>query len=68
MSEETFLDRLHTELEELSVKVNALSAFIYGNVTFENLPFTQRELLTCQLSAMKTYHNILNLRIETLAQ
>ena len=67
MNKET-LDRLHTESEELFDKLTKLEAFVTTHPKFYRLDKTQQGLLRTQLHAMLTYHNILNLRIETLTQ
>lgn len=54
--EETFLDRLRKEQEELSTKIEKLKAFLDTEKFYENIDEIQQTLLRIQYSAMLTYH------------
>lgn len=60
---ETFLDRLHIEVEELAEKQSKLNNFI-GSDKFKELSWENQRLLEAQFGAMLSYLTILQVRIE----
>lgn len=56
------LKRLETEREELTERMEKLSAFI-GTAPFNALDMADRQLLTQQKSVMQDYYNILTRRL-----
>jgi hypothetical protein len=67
MPEETYIDRMHIEHDQLSERINKLDEFVGGDA-FNALPQMQQELLRIQLSAMRTYQRALGTRLELAAQ
>lgn len=63
--ENTFLDRLKVEKEELLYKVTKLAMFLNSDKV-NDLSDANELLLKQQLEAMNTYLNILIIRIELL--
>lgn len=57
-----FQSRVIDELSELSLKINALTAFTIGNV-FKSLDPVDQSLLVRQLDTMSAYRHILETRI-----
>jgi hypothetical protein len=55
--------RVVTERDELSVKLNALTIFIDSNTTFATLPKREQELLQQQEALMANYVRVLDQRI-----
>lgn len=62
---ETYVDRMVKEEEQLAERITKLDAFVKGN-KFMTLPATKRVKLEQQLEAMHTYKNILSQRIAAL--
>lgn len=62
MEDNSFLDRLHVEVNELQDKATKLKAFIGGD-KFTEASQIQKRLLTMQLSTMHAYIGILELRL-----
>ncbi|MEM1339799.1 MAG: hypothetical protein AAF634_05630 [Bacteroidota bacterium] len=65
MENETFIDRLLMERNELKGKRDKLELYLLKGLSSEISLFHQM-LLTMQLQAMDNYLNILNLRIQDL--
>ena len=65
--EETFLDRLVYERDELSTKTDKLNSFIEGG-GLSKVDKPQRSLLKMQLNAMKIYLSLLEERIILLTK
>jgi hypothetical protein len=63
--ENTFLDRLKTEKDELLDKVTKLSMFLYSD-KIDGLSDANQLLLKHQLLSMNDYLNILIVRVELL--
>ena len=59
---DTFLDRMHIELKELTDKLDKLHKF-FSTETYNNLPKLEQCLLNAQYGAMLSYDNILASRI-----
>ena len=59
MTESTFKTRLTTEMEELSIKVDKLQAFLETDMA---KTVQDSDLLHVQLAAMKTYLSIISRR------
>lgn len=57
--------RVVDEASELEYKLTKLSAFIESNPFFAGLDATQQGLLKAQAGAMRSYHEVLKLRIAT---
>lgn len=57
-----YQQRVVEELEDLKIKIGNLTVFTTTR-TFAELPASERNLLSTQLSAMKTYGYVLELRI-----
>lgn len=64
--EETFLDRLKKEREELNDKIVKLNAFITGNTGFGDLSDGNKFLLCQQARIMIDYRDILDVRLELI--
>jgi hypothetical protein len=64
--ENTFLDRLKVEKDELRDKVSKLSIFLAKEGYNQTISEANYHLLGKQLEAMNTYFNILIIRIELL--
>jgi hypothetical protein len=64
--ENTFLDRLKVEKDELLDKVTKLATFLAQQGNSQTLSEANYLLLGLQLEAMNTYLNILIIRIELL--
>ncbi len=63
------IDRMKTELEELTVKMNALQDFIGDEDGIVNtLPAIEQRLLISQVTAMATYANILGTRLSLIGE
>lgn len=58
-----YQQRVVEELEDLKTKIESLTVFTTTR-TFAELSTSERNLLSIQLSAMKTYGYVLELRIE----
>lgn len=63
MSNETYLDRMYIEREEVDTRAHALNTFILST-KFDELAPEDRDLLVMQLTAMAEYLRILDTRIE----
>ena len=63
----TFLERLETEVLELSIKIEALERFIKSD-GFANVSRVQQRLLEIQVLAMKAYLQVVAQRVDDLAQ
>lgn len=59
---DTYLDRMHTELKELTDKLDKLFKF-FPTDTYNSLPELEKQLLQAQYGAMLSYDNILAARI-----
>lgn len=59
---DTFLDRMHIELKELTDKLDKLHKFL-SIETYNNLPKLEQCLLNAQYGVMLSYYNILASRI-----
>lgn len=57
-----YQQRVVDELEDLKIKIESLTVFTTTR-TFAELSTSERNLLSTQLSAMKTYGYVLELRI-----
>lgn len=55
--------RVVDELNELQVKIDALSNFIDANDSFKNLDWDEKVRMVLQRNAMKSYADILQQRI-----
>ena len=66
--EETFIDRLHREKNELSEKIAKLDEFLNGNPIPENVSQKQVALMTNQFNHMCEYYNDLRARLEDLGE
>lgn len=65
--EDTFLDRLKKEIVELEDKTSKLRAFIGSDLeAYKNASYTQKRLLSMQLSTMHAYLGVLELRLMEL--
>jgi uncharacterized protein (UPF0335 family) len=64
--ENTFLERLKEEKNELQIKLVALSNALQMNGFAAKVGDTQFELLSLQQSTMAAYNRILNMRIQDL--
>lgn len=53
------IDRMKTEYNELKVKVDALSAFIYSNEIFQSLNDDEKVRMCKQLTHMEGYLSVL---------
>lgn len=62
---EPFLVRLNEEASDLLVKIDKLTGFIESSEIFQNLPESEKSLLTIQLRAMETYYECLIQRLKT---
>lgn len=60
--ESDIVKKIKNEKKELMEKMNKLENFILSD-EYNNLSITQKDLLLSQRIAMKTYHDILFLRI-----
>jgi hypothetical protein len=58
------IERMKTELKDLTVKTDALLAFIQGNPICRTLPETDQALMSEQWEAMSWYRTTLTQRIE----
>ena len=58
-----FRDRVKAEARDLMDKIQKLSAFMGGSVHWDNLPQTDQELLSRQLTLMGYYYDVLMKRI-----
>ncbi|MBM5575826.1 Gp49 family protein [Deefgea sp. CFH1-16] len=63
---ETFMDRLQLEANELKAKMDGLDAFIKNSPVYPTLSDAQRDLLVVQHCAMKEYAATLDQRIALL--
>jgi hypothetical protein len=63
-AEETWIDRLHREFEELQARLQKLSGFLIRGAP--GISDEQRELLNCQQDAMRLYHAVLKMRLKDL--
>lgn len=63
---EDFIERLDKEYEELENKVIKLEAFLMDDKKMQQLERIHQDLLWIQASAMKTYKNVLRVRIDKL--
>ena len=61
-----FLTRLEQEQRELQIKIDALESFINNNDDFEKVGVEQNILLKNQLSVMRSYNEILIVRLGLL--
>lgn len=59
-----YVQRMHIELAELKERIDKLDKFLKTNPIVNTLSAEQRTLMRVQLQAMKTYHKVLNGRIE----
>lgn len=59
-----YVQRMHIELAELKERIDKLDKFLKTNPIVNTLSAEQRTLMNVQLQAMKTYHKVLNRRIE----
>jgi len=59
-----YINRMKKEQKKLHKKINKLIDFIENNPRHKELAGFDQDLLSAQLSAMTTYGNILNIRIE----
>lgn len=59
---DTFLDRMHIELKDLTDKLDKLNKF-FSTETYNSLPALEKWLLQAQYGAMLSYDNILAARI-----
>lgn len=59
-----YVQRMHIELAELKERIDKLDKFLKTNPIVNTLSAEQRTLMGVQLQAMKTYHKVLNRRIE----
>lgn len=59
-----YVQRMHIELAELKERIDKLDKFLKTNPIVNTLSAEQRTLMIVQLQAMKTYHKVLNRRIE----
>ena len=59
----TLVERLKQEHKELTVKVNALNAFIHGNETFKTLCDLEQARMIKQSGFMESYAETLKARI-----
>lgn len=59
-----YVQRMHIELAELKERIDKLDKFLKTNPIVNTLSAEQRTLMSVQLKAMKTYHKVLNRRIE----
>ena len=57
------IDRMKEEHNKLTVKVNALNAFIHGNATFKTLCDLEQARMIKQSGFMESYAEILEARI-----
>ena len=62
---DTFKDRLSIEETELHIKIEKLGVFVTTDA-FDNINTLDRQLMTLQLSIMKSYQAILNARLAQL--
>ena len=60
-----FKTRLHDEKAELSTKIEKLSSFIDGDI-FKTLDSHNQDLLKTQLHIMRSYENVLTIRISII--
>jgi hypothetical protein len=65
-AQETFLDRLKKEKDDLGEKLDKLSSFIQSD-NFGKIESNQRRLLKQQIGHMREYHAVLIERIKLLA-
>lgn len=59
-----YVQRMYGELAELSERIDKLDKFLKTNPIVNTLSAEQCTLMSVQLQAMKTYHKVLNRRIE----
>lgn len=59
------IERMKLEHKDLKAKVDALSAFIYGNEIFNQLDELERVRMVKQLAFMESYLSVLTERIWT---
>jgi hypothetical protein len=59
------VERMKVEHNELNIKATALEEFIFTNDIFPTLDMKQQVFMSQQLGFMKSYQNILHLRIYT---
>lgn len=64
---ESFIDRLFKEQEELNIKINKLNSFL-GSDKYVSLSTKQQELLVEQFNAMNEYKRTLNERTALILQ
>ena len=58
------VERMEAELDELTVKVSKLEAFILSNLQFNDLPAIDQMLLVKQAADMRQYGDTLSLRLQ----
>lgn len=61
------MQRVSVELQELSSKIESLSAFITASDMFSRLTELDKSLLLTQLSCMHAYGHILLMRLKQVA-
>lgn len=59
-----YVQRMYGELAELKERIDKLDKFLKTNPIVNTFSAEQRTLMSVQLQAMKTYHKVLNRRIE----
>ena len=64
---ETFVDRLKMEIDDLRYKIKKLDQFITDR-RFDGKEIPQEHLLVIQLSIMKSYCNVLDIRYDLLKE
>ena len=57
------LQRVKVEFDELSTKIAALTTFMFTSPIFEKLDDIDKGLLTVQVSTMRAYAHVLQLRL-----
>ena len=64
----THIKRMKEEHKELTVKINALREFIYGNEKFKTLCFLEQARMIKQSGFMESYAETLEARIYVAVQ
>ena len=57
------IERMKTEHEELTTKVEALDVFIHSNEIFQSLDVLEQERMIMQLGFMQSYLHVLTMRL-----
>jgi len=60
-----YIDRMKVEHKDLSLKIDALNGFIFGNELFKSLSDIEQSKMIKQVGFMESYREVLESRIWT---